>query len=286
MSTRAVHTRILGAAGAVLLALAAVALVVGLRAQTHAPQPPPSAAIPVDVITPTGSPSTSDPAGAASMAPTPSARTTSAASTPSLSAISPAAATTAPPGSRAPTDTTPAATRAATVHRTPPQPPPATRGPVLSRSVPIHLSVPAIGVQSDLRQIGLDASGAIQTPPLVRDSHAYWLTVSPTPGQLGPATIIGHVDSAAYGPGVFFKLGALRQRDIISITRADGTVAVFEVERVVAYLKNQFPTQAVYGNTDDAALRLITCGGTFDPSIRSYESNIVVYAALVSSHRT
>jgi hypothetical protein len=162
-------------------------------------------------------------------------------------------------------------------------PSPATQGPVLARSVPTHLSIPSIGVESDLRQIGLDASGQIQTPPLVRDSHAYWLTVSPTPGQLGPATIIGHVDSAAYGPGVFFRLGALRQRDMISVSRADGTVAVFEVERVVEYPKAQFPTHAVYGNTDNAALRLITCGGIFDPSAHSYESNIVVYASLVSS---
>ena len=118
----------------------------------------------------------------------------------------------------------------------------------------------------------------------MRDSHAYWLTVSPTPGQLGPATIIGHVDSAAYGPGVFFKLGDLRQRDKIYVTRSDGTVAMFEIERVAEYKKAHFPTHEVYGNIDHAGLRLITCGGTFDPSIRSYESNIVVYAALVSAH--
>ncbi len=97
--------------------------------------------------------------------------------------------------------------------------------------------------------------------------------------------VASHVDSAAYGPGVFFRLGALRQHDTISITRADGLVAEFAVERVVEYPKAQFPTFAVYGNTDNAALRLITCGGIFDPSVHSYESNIVAYAALVSTHR-
>jgi sortase (surface protein transpeptidase) len=162
---------------------------------------------------------------------------------------------------------------------------PAIRGPILAHSLPVHLSVPAIGVDSDLLRIGLTTAGQIQTPPLAEDSHAYWLKASPTPGQLGPATIIGHVDSAANGPGVFFRLGALRQRDTISVTRADGVVAVFAVERVVAYPKAQFPTLAVYGNTDNAALRLITCGGIFDPDAHSYESNIVVYASLVSSHR-
>ncbi|MGH8960902.1 MAG: hypothetical protein ACRDWT_06805 [Jatrophihabitantaceae bacterium] len=96
---------------------------------------------------------------------------------------------------------------------------PASSEPILARSLPTHLSIPAIGVDSDLKQIGLTVGGQIRTPPLVRDSHAYRLDVSPTPGQLGPATIIGHVDSAAYGPGVFFRLGDLRQRDTISVTR-------------------------------------------------------------------
>jgi sortase (surface protein transpeptidase) len=160
----------------------------------------------------------------------------------------------------------------------------ATRGLILPRSVPLRLRIPAIDVNSTLKKIGLNNKGEIATPPLVRDSHAYWLTVSPTPGQLGPATIIGHIDSAAYGPGVFFKLGALRQRDKIYLTRADGTVAMFEVQRAVEYSKADFPTRAVYGNIDHAGLRLITCGGSFNRATGSYESNIVVYAALVSAH--
>lgn len=195
-------------------------------------------------------------------------------------AVSPstASSTTPSPGISPPGSTTSGPTpRAAT---------PSVHGPILARSIPTRLTVPAIGVNSTLKQIGLTKDGHIQTPPLVRDSHAYWLDVSPAPGQLGPATIIGHVDSAAYGPGVFFDLGKLRQHDTIEVTRADGTVAVFEVTHVNEYKKTGFPTDAVYGNTDHAALRLITCGGVFDSSERSYESNIVVYAALVSSHHT
>lgn len=238
MSTRAHHTRILGAVGAVLLVAGLIAILVAIRAQQHAPQPPASAASPVSVTplpaSPVATPTASAPTNTGDSSGAPSARTT---------------------------------------------------GPILARSLPTHLSAPAIGIDSDLLEIGLDDKGEIQTPPLVRDSHAYWLTVSPTPGQLGPATIIGHVDSAAYGPGVFFRLGALRQRDTISVTRADGIVATFEVERVVSYPKARFPTRAVYGNTDNAALRLITCGGIFDPSIHSYESNIVAYASLVSTHK-
>jgi hypothetical protein len=164
-------------------------------------------------------------------------------------------------------------------------PSPAAAGvvPPLPAADPVHLDVPAIGVSSDLLQLGQNPDDTVEVPPLAKDSKAGWYRYSPTPGQLGPSVILGHVDSAEYGPGVFFELGALRPGDAITVSRADGTVATFTVDRVESYPKNSFPTLDVYGNTDDAELRLITCGGDFDSSARSYLSNIVVYASLTSS---
>lgn len=153
----------------------------------------------------------------------------------------------------------------------------------LPRAVPVHLDIPAIEVSTDLLQLGLNPDHTVQVPPLGRHSEAGWYRYSPTPGELGPAVILGHVDSAAYGPAVFFRLGALRPGDTLSVTRADHTQAVFRVQRVVSYPKNHFPTLEVYGNTSNAALRLITCGGHFDFTTRNYESNIVAYASLVTS---
>lgn len=159
------------------------------------------------------------------------------------------------------------------------------KGPVLGRSLPTRVDIPAIGVSSDLLQLGLNTDKTVEVPPLEKNSRAGWYRNSPTPGQLGPAVLLGHVDSKEYGPGIFFKLGALRQRDLVSVTRTDHTVAVFRVDRVVSYPKNQFPTLEVYGNTDRSELRLITCGGKFDFSSHNYLSNIVAYASLVSSHK-
>ncbi|HEV7195364.1 MAG TPA: class F sortase [Pedococcus sp.] len=158
------------------------------------------------------------------------------------------------------------------------------RGPILTAALPTRLDIPAIGVSSELMQLGLNADRTVQVPPLGRDSRAGWYRYSPMPGQLGPAVLLGHVDSAQYGPGVFFKLGALRPGDTVNVTRADHTIAVFRVDRVVSYSKDHFPTLEVYGNTDHAALRLITCGGRFNLSSHGYESNIVAYASLVSTH--
>ena len=95
--------------------------------------------------------------------------------------------------------------------------------------------------------------------------------------------ILGHVDSAEYGPGVFFDLGALKPGDEVEVARADGSIAVFAVDRVERHPKNDFPTIEVYGNTSDAQLRLITCGGDFDSGVRSYEDNVIVFATLTSS---
>lgn len=151
----------------------------------------------------------------------------------------------------------------------------------LGASRPTELSIPAIGVQSEVRELGLDSDGELQVPqPGPYYDDAAWCRCSPTPGERGPSVIIGHVDSAASGPSVFYRLGALKPGDTVSVSRDDGTTATFRVDGVRRFAKDAFPTQLVYGNTPDAQLRLITCGGPFDGSDGHYVDNIVVFATL------
>ena len=162
------------------------------------------------------------------------------------------------------------------------------QGPVLAESVPVSISIPAIGVRSKLMQVGLNSDGTIQVPPLndpPLTNEAAWYKYSPTPGQPGASIIEGHVDSASEGPSVFFRLGAVKPGDLVNVTLADRQVAVFRVSAVRSYPKSQFPTSAVYGFTNYASLRLITCGGSFDAQSGSYRSNVVAFASLVSSQR-
>jgi Sortase (surface protein transpeptidase) len=162
--------------------------------------------------------------------------------------------------------------------------PAATVGPILTRSAPVSLSVPRIGIKNaPLARYGLDKHDEVAIPPSRANTPAGWFTGSPTPGQLGPSVIVGHVDSDS-GPSVFFRLGQSRAGDRTSVTLADHRVAVFEVDSVERFKKADFPTLRVYGNLDHAGLRLITCGGAYDTSIHHYVDNIVVYAHLVSSH--
>jgi len=161
---------------------------------------------------------------------------------------------------------------------------PPTTGPVLATSAPTLLEIPSIGVRSQLLQLGMAADGTLEVPPRGPTyDRAGWYRYSPTPGALGPAVIAGHLDSAANGPSVFFRLGGLKPGDTVLVTRADGSVAVFAVDSVSRFPKARFPSELVYGDTDHAALRLITCGGDFDPASGHYLNNIVVLASLLRS---
>ena len=152
--------------------------------------------------------------------------------------------------------------------------------PPIGRSVPVRVEVPSIGVDSTLMDLGLTSDGSLEVPP--SGFPAGWYAGAPTPGELGPAIIVGHVDWAGKG-GVFYRLRSIHPGALITVLRADGSTAVFAVSSVAEYLKGAFPTDKVYGNTTNAALRLITCGGVFNPAVHSYEDNIVAYAELVSS---
>jgi len=156
-------------------------------------------------------------------------------------------------------------------------------GPSLHRSPPVSVDIPAIGVHSRLLHLGANANGTIRVPSLrTQAGRAAWFKYSATPGQIGASVIEGHVDSYQ-GAAVFFRLGALQPGDRIDVRLADGVTAVFRVTGVREYSKSKFPAKAIYHTPGYAALRLITCGGTFDYSTGSYLSSIVVFASLASS---
>lgn len=151
----------------------------------------------------------------------------------------------------------------------------------LATSKPLALVVPAIGVDSSpLLDLGLDPAGRLEVPPDAKGVG--WFDLSPTPGALGPAVIAAHVDYKGV-PGPFQKLDDLSAGDEISVRRADGTTAVFETYRVERFPKASFPTDRVYGDTTDAEIRLITCGGVFDAGSGHYQDNVVAFARLVAA---
>ncbi len=146
--------------------------------------------------------------------------------------------------------------------------------------LPTMVIIPAIGVRANLVRLGLTSQESMRVP--TSTSVAGWFTHSPRPGAIGSAIIAGHVDSTA-GPGAFFRLRLLHPGDRVYIRRADGSLAVFDVAAVRFYAKVHFPATGVYGPVPAPALRLITCGGTFDYATRSYLDSVVAYAVEVAT---
>ena len=169
-----------------------------------------------------------------------------------------------------------------------PPPDPGTPGPgpapvletvdALSYSPPVGLRIPSIGVTTGFVAVGLDAAGALEVPEAA--DLVGWYTNAPTPGERGPAVATAHVDWKGQ-KGVFHELGRLKPGDDLTIDRADGLAATFRVTRVAAYPKTRFPTAEVYGASQAAELRLITCGGRLDTTTHSYDDNIVIFSQMI-----
>ena len=149
-------------------------------------------------------------------------------------------------------------------------------------SAPVSFSIPALDRQAKIIETGLRDDGTLEVPPEYEGAPASWYNGSPTPGEQGPAVLLGHVNSTADESGVFYNLEALKAGDRITVDREDGSTAIFEVYKSEVYPKNEFPTKAVYFPVDQAELRLITCDG-FAASSGEFEDNLVVYAKLVDT---
>ena len=131
-------------------------------------------------------------------------------------------------------------------------------------------------------QVGKNADGTVQVPPLDDHNMTGWYRYGPAPGQRGPAVILGHVDSLT-GISVFYYLKDLHAGDRVYVTLADGKAATFVVDGVQKVAKDAFPTASIYGKASYPSLRLITCGGPFDRATGHYLDNIIVYAHLIRS---
>ncbi|MFG2330342.1 class F sortase [Streptomyces sp. NPDC048604] len=155
----------------------------------------------------------------------------------------------------------------------------------LPRSEPVRVQVPSAGVDTGagtVLKLGLAKDGTVEVPSVADADRIGWYTKGVTPGETGPAVLIGHFDTAK-GPAVLKDVAKVKVGDPVTVTRADGSRAVFTVRALEQVDKKTFPTQKVYGNTARPELRLITCGGELVDGHRP--DNIIVYADLTATGR-
>jgi hypothetical protein len=156
-------------------------------------------------------------------------------------------------------------------HQGQPQPQPAATG----RPGSSTLAIPAIGVHAPIVPVGRQPNGAMQTPD---PGQVGWYHPGPTPGDPGPAVLVGHIDTRT-GPDVFHRLGELGPGDEILVGRPDGTTSRFLVGRLERHPKTALPTSRIWTTAKRPVLRLISCTGSFDRASGHYRDNLIVYAS-------
>ncbi len=152
--------------------------------------------------------------------------------------------------------------------------------PALPRSVPTHVRIPQLKADLEVFPAPAEKDG---TPPVPAEDDAHrvaWYEHGPSPGEQGPALLVGHLDTHK-GPAAFAGVGSLEPGAEVRVARADGSTVVFTVDSVEQYAKDRFPNDRVYGPTERPQLRLITCGGSWTKE-EGYDANIVAFASLAS----
>lgn len=142
------------------------------------------------------------------------------------------------------------------------------------RPVPVRLAIDGVGIEAPVRSVGVEVSGDLELPA---GSEIGWYRFGPTPGEQGSAVLAAHVDWNGV-PGAFFALQDTAAGQVVSIDFDDGSRATFAVVAVRRYGKDELPLDQVFAREGEPVLTLITCGGDFNPALRTYADNVVVVA--------
>ncbi|MEM9038850.1 MAG: class F sortase [Actinomycetota bacterium] len=143
------------------------------------------------------------------------------------------------------------------------------------RPEPVGIQISSIDVSRfPIRAVGLTDDGALEVPD---ETEIGWYRYGATAGSSGATVLAAHVAwNGQSGP--FFELGRLEPGASIEVTLDDGSSRHYEVVERALYGKSELPRERIWRQTGDETLVLITCGGEFNPEIRRFRQNIVVYA--------
>jgi hypothetical protein len=147
----------------------------------------------------------------------------------------------------------------------------------LPRSIPLQLEIKSINLLSNIIKTDINPDNTLAVPEDY--GIAAWYAPSPTPGEIGPAVLVGHATSP-WGDGVFANLSKVQAGDSVKISREDNSTAIFTVDDIVEFPQESFPSDKVYGNINYSGLRIITCGGVYNYLSGRYSNNVVVFASL------
>lgn len=144
-------------------------------------------------------------------------------------------------------------------------------------AAPARMEIGKIGVNAAVTDLGVEQSGALEAPPT--PEIVGWYRMSARAGQPGNAVFAGHLDWGK-NTAVFWGLRDLVPGDTIVVRGADGAAYTYVVQWNESFVRDDAPMQRILGGTNEAAITLITCDGTYDPVQKDYSKRRVVRAVL------
>jgi len=189
------------------------------------------------------------------------------------------------PGASTPTTEVPSVATASTVPRSPLADLVGPRGSaeppaITARLQPTSLEIDDLRVVAPVRPVGLEPDGQLEVPD---ETEVGWYRYGSSPGRPGVTVLAAHV-TWNHTTGPFYALRNLDPGAEIVVELDDGSRRHYEVIERAIYDKDSLPSERLWRSTGDEVLALITCGGSFNPDIRRYRQNIVVYAVPVAAH--
>lgn len=145
---------------------------------------------------------------------------------------------------------------------------------------PLTLSIAAIGTSAPVRTVGVTSKGDVDIPEQVGDVGWYRYSAR-IPASQGSTVLVGHVDSATQGKGAFFRLRELTAGDRIVLRTDKARSYTYKVVSREQFPKKRINLEPYFSLTGSPRLSLITCGGSFDETVRSYRDNLIITAVPV-----
>lgn len=147
----------------------------------------------------------------------------------------------------------------------------------VERSSPQAIRIGDLELDNPIRAVGIEEDGELEVPD---ETEVGWYQYGSAPGLPGATVLAAHVSwNRKIGP--FHQLGNLEPGARVDVVADDGSIRVYEVVERTIYDKDSLPIDRIWTTTGDETLVLITCGGSYNPDIRRYRQNIVVYAVPV-----
>jgi sortase (surface protein transpeptidase) len=141
---------------------------------------------------------------------------------------------------------------------------------------PVRISIPSINVDAAVEKVTLAKDGSLAVPSHPHD--AAWYSLGPRPGQIGSATIDGHMNWLNGTTAVFADLRKVAGGDVVKVTDDAGKVISFVVRESRQYDHAANAVDVFTSSDGKAHLNLITCDGSWDARAKQYSRRLVVFA--------